>query len=203
MHVWHDWLVHGTIPLYVPRLSETEAIDVLVVLMEHGLLACLPLTVSIRLRSSLGQLSTEIPPKEVWIVHKSLGVNTVVIHNKRTVGKETAANASQTEVSDPAICKTNSHIERLNWELSNDKETESNTKLSTCGIVSPVEVGLVSWAYYIFIAVESCFVPGNHSHNILFSLIGPLGQILLENVFGHSKADKVVIGDVIRSLGID
>jgi len=45
--VRHDWLIHGTIPLYVSWLSLSVSISSSVVLMEDWGLSCSPFSVSI------------------------------------------------------------------------------------------------------------------------------------------------------------
>ena len=46
-HVWHNRLIHRTIPLYISRLSLSVSISILMILMEDGGLSGSPFSVSI------------------------------------------------------------------------------------------------------------------------------------------------------------
>jgi len=144
VQVWHGWLVHAAIPSHVARLSHSVPVHVLVVLMIDRSLSGSPLSVSIRNGRVLGKNTSDCPVEQIWVVHKRLGVERMVVENNRTVVTETTANTSDDEIADPAISEPAADIEVLNRELANDSQTKKYANLSASGIVSPVKVGLVS-----------------------------------------------------------
>jgi len=144
VQVWHGWLVHAAIPSHVARLSHSVPVHVLVVLMIDRSLSGSPLSVSIGNGRVLGKNTSDCPVEQIWVVHKRLGVERMVVENNRAVVTETTANTSDDEIADPAISEPAADIEVLNRELANDSQTKKYANLSASGVVSPVKVGLVS-----------------------------------------------------------
>ena len=143
VQVGHDWLVLGTVPLNVARLAHSVPVHILVVLMIDGSLSCAPFAVCIGNGWVLGEDTSDGPVEEVWVVDESLGVEGVIVKHKRAIVTKTTAYTSDDEVADPSIGQPASNIEVLDGEFANDSESEKDANLSTCGVVGPVEVGLV------------------------------------------------------------
>lgn len=143
-HVGHNWLVLRAVPSNVSWLSVSVSVGGSVVLMVHRSLSGSPLSVSIGNGRVLGKNTSDCPVEQIWVVHKRLGVERMVVENNRTVVTETTANTSDDEIADPAISEPAADIEVLNRELANDSQTKKYANLSASGIVSPVKVGLVS-----------------------------------------------------------
>ena len=80
--VWHDWVVHGTIPCNVSWHSHSVPVASTMVLVEDWSLSSSPLSVSIWNWWISWQNTAHIPPEEVWIVEKSALMEPMVIeHN--------------------------------------------------------------------------------------------------------------------------
>lgn len=131
VEVWEDGLVHGTVPLNVPRKSMAVPVHILVILVIDGSLASSPLSVRIGHGRVLGEDAARRPVEQVWVVHQSLGVERVVIENDGSVGAETTANTPNDEIADPAISQPASRIETLDGELTDDGETQKDAKLGS------------------------------------------------------------------------
>lgn len=112
--------------------------------MEHGVLACSPLSVRIGHWGVLRKDAGHIPVEQVWVVSKSLGVEGVIVHNQGSVVSETATESSDNEPHAPHVSKAASSVEVFNWQFTDDSETEGNTDLGAGSVVSPVEVGTVN-----------------------------------------------------------
>ncbi len=143
-HVGHDGLVLGAVPGHVSRLSVSVSVGRSVVLMIDGGLSGPPLAVSVGHGGVLGQDLSQVPPEEVWVVDQRLGVKRVVVHHDGPRVAQTSAEAAAHEVDDPGISQPASHVEVLDWELSDEEETQGATKLGARGVVGPVEVRAVN-----------------------------------------------------------
>lgn len=103
MHIWHDWLVHGTIPLNVSGTTHAVPVDVLVVLMVDWSLAGAPLAMSIWSGSSLGQYTSQRPVEQVRVVDESLSIEAVIVQDNRAVVAQTTSNSSNDEPADVKV----------------------------------------------------------------------------------------------------
>ena len=122
--IGHDRLVHGTVPLDVAGLSHSVPVHILVVLVIDRSLASSPLAVCIGHRRVLWENTSDGPVEEVRMVDQRLGVEGVIVEDQGTVVSETASNASNNEVTDPAVGKPAPHVEVLDGELTDDSEAE-------------------------------------------------------------------------------
>ena len=59
---------------------------------------------------------------------------------------ETSAETTSHEVDDPGISQPASNIEVLDWELSDEEETQQTAELRAGSVVGPVKVRAVYWA---------------------------------------------------------
>lgn len=180
VHVWHDRLVHSTVPLHVAWLSQDVSPCGLVVHVVDWSLACSPLTVCIRNWWVLRQDTGCIPVEQVGVVSQSLCVEGVVVHNQGTVRFETTANTTNNEPGAPYIGEAASGVEVADREFTNDKETETNTDLGTGRVVCPVIVGTVDWASNFFHLTAG--EPRSENSEVLLSLRCPLGHAFLKSV---------------------
>ena len=146
VQVWHDWLVHGTVPLHVPWLSVSVPVHVLVVLVEDWLLAGSPLAVGVWNWWVLGQNSGQSPVHQVWVVHQSLRVEWMVVQQDWAVKQKSSATTSDAVVDDPGVGKSCSGPEVLDWELTDGEQSEADSELGSGGVVGEVEIGLVDWS---------------------------------------------------------
>ena len=201
VHEWDSWLVHGTVPLHVARASVTVSVNVLVRKMEHRVLASPPLTVCIRNWGVLGQDTSNVPVEQVRVVSKRLGIESIVVHHDGTVVTKTLTESSNYEVGDPEVSKTNTHVEALDWELTNNSETKEATNLGAGGVISPVEIRFVdgSGDFFHLAAGE----PASEDGELTLGLRSPGGHDFLEVVFGHTETDQVVVLDVLGLLRVD
>ena len=195
VHIGHDRLVHGTVPLDVAGLSHSVPVHILVVLVIDWSLASSPLAVRIGHRWVLRENTSDGPVEEVWMVDQRLGVEGVIVEDQGTVVSETASNTSNDEVTDPAVCEPAPHVEVLDGELTDDSEAEQYTDLSSGSIVSPVEGGLVcgSGDHAEIILREPAL---EHVH-IMDSLGSPFELTFLKGVFRDTETDKFTILNVI------
>jgi hypothetical protein len=83
-HVWHDWLVLGSIPGNVPRLSELVPVGIFMVLMIDGGLSCSPFSVGIWNGRVLWENPSDVPEEQVWVVDQGLGLHSIVVHDYRS-----------------------------------------------------------------------------------------------------------------------
>lgn len=139
-HVWHDWLVHRTIPRNVSWLSVSVSISGSVILMVDWGLSSSPFSVSIWARWVSWENLGQVPVEQVWIVHERLGVESVVVHHDWSSPSQTSAHTSGNEVNDPGISQPASDVEVLNWQFSNEEETKETSNLRSSSVVSPVKV---------------------------------------------------------------
>ena len=194
-------LVHGTIPLDVARLSPSVAVDVLVSKMENGLLASLPLAVSIGYGRVLGQNSGQTPVQEVGVVGQGLGVDARVVEHDGAIVEETTAETTHNEphnveVSDPA-----SHVEVFDGQLTDDGKTEHASKLGTGGIVRVIEVRSVNGACNL--VHLSGREPASQDLDVTLGILGQTRELLLQFLLGETETDQVTVLDVLRGLGVN
>ena len=180
VHVWHDRLVHSTVPLHVAWFSQDVSPCGLVVHVVDWSLACSPLTVCIRNWRVLGQHTGCVPVEQVGVVSQSLGVEGVVVHDQRTVRFETTADTTNNEPGAPNVGEAASGVEVADREFTNDEETETDTDLGTGGVVGPVIVGTVDWASDFFHLTAG--EPRSENSEVLLSLRSPLGHAFLKSV---------------------
>ena len=198
---WHHGLVLRTVPLDVARLPQPVPVHILVVLVVDRGLASSPLAVRIGHGRVLREDTSDGPVEEVRVVDQRLGVEGVIVEDQGTVVSETASNASQYEVTDPAIGEPAPHVEVLDGELADDGEAEQHAHLRPRRIVRPVEVGLVcgSGDHAEIILRE----PALEHVDIMDCLGSPLELAFLEGVFRDTETDKFTILNVIGDLSID
>jgi len=201
VEVGHGWLVHAAIPSHVARLAHSVPVHVLVVLMINRSLSSSPLSVCIGDRRILRKDSSDSPVEQVWVVHKGLGIECVIVENNRTVVTETTANTSDDEIADPAISEPAADIEVLDGELANDSQAEKYTNLSASGVVSPVKVGLVSGTSDH--GKISSREPALEDLDVVRSFRGPLELSFFKGVFGDTETNQFTILNVISNLGVD
>ena len=92
--IWHDWLIHGTIPWHVSRLSHSVSIAGTMVLVEDWRLSGAPLAMSIWNRRIARQYSCKIPPEQVWVVQKSPLMESVVVEYNRSLVSQSSSNTT-------------------------------------------------------------------------------------------------------------
>jgi len=143
VQVWHDGLVHGTIPLHVAWNSESVSVARLVVHVVDRLLTSLPLTVRIWHWRVLWKNATHIPVEKVWVVSQRLCVDVLVVHHDRALVEKTTAKTSHNKEGNPGPGDHNSGVEVLERQFSNKEQTEETSDLSASGVVCPVKVRLV------------------------------------------------------------
>jgi len=105
-----------------------------------------PLAVSIRNWRVLGEHTGDVPEEEVGVVGKCLGVESVIVHDDRSVVLKTATETSNDEVGDPGIGDPATNVEVADGELTDNGKSEEATELSARCVVGPVEVGSVNGA---------------------------------------------------------
>lgn len=149
--VWHDWLVHGTVPWDVSWLSHSVSVDHLVVLVEDWGLPGSPLSVGIWHWRVSWENSAEIPPVEVWVVQQGPLVEALVVEHNWSLISQTSADSSGYEEHQVCPCDPASHVEVFNWQFSNDCKSKKTSNLCLCGIVGPVKVGFFRWSRDNFI----------------------------------------------------
>ena len=69
-HVGHNRLTLGAVPGNVSRFSASVSVGGFMILVKHGGLTCLPLSVSIRKRRILWEDFGQVPEEEIWVIHK-------------------------------------------------------------------------------------------------------------------------------------
>jgi len=164
-------------------------------------LASSPLSVRIGHGRVLGKNTGNGPVEEVRVVDKSLGVEGMVIQDQRTVVSETTADTPDDEVDNPEVGQSDSHVEVLDGELTDEEETKKDTSLSTSSVVGPVEVGLVSRSSdHAQIVLRE---PAGKNGEVMSGLGGPLELALFKDVLRDTESDKFTILDVVGGLGID
>lgn len=139
-HVWHDWLIHRTIPRNVSWLSVSVSISGSVVLMVDWGLSSSPLSVSVGKRWVSGKHLGKIPVEQVWVIHKRLGLECVIIHDNGSSPSQTSTETSSNEIDDPSISQPASNVEVLNGQLSDEEESKKTSNLGSSCVVGPVKV---------------------------------------------------------------
>jgi len=167
----------------------------------NRVLASSPLTMGIRNWGVLGKHTGHGPVEQVWVVGQGLSVQGVIVQTDGTVITETLTESPDHEVGDPDVSDTATCVEVLDGELTDDGETEDTTDLGAGGVVCPVPVRLVAGSGdFLHLAAGE---PASEDGELLFGLRGPCGHDFLEVVFGHTKADQVVVGNILGLLGVD
>ena len=121
--VWHDWLVHGSIPWDVSWLSHSVSVTGLVVLMEYWSLSSSPFLVVIWNWRVSWQHSSQIPPEQVWVVQQCSRIEFLIVEYNWSSESKTSSESLGDEIVDVEIGQPASNIEVLNWELSNNSKT--------------------------------------------------------------------------------
>ena len=148
-HVGHSGLVHGAVPSNVAGFTESVSVHVLVVLMVDRGLSSSPFAVCIGNWRVLRQDAADVPEEKIGVVDKGLGMHCVVVQaNGSLLGKSTAQSPDNEEDT-PGVCNSASHMEILDWQLTDDSKTEQHSQLSATAVVGPVEVGSVNRASHI------------------------------------------------------
>ena len=114
-----DWLVLRSIPWNVSRLSQPVSVASLVVLMEDWSLSSAPFAVSVGDGWVLWQHPSNIPPKQIWIVHQGSRVELMVVHYQRSLVSQTSSKTFGDKEDEPEVGEAGSNIEVFNWQLSN------------------------------------------------------------------------------------
>ncbi len=110
------------------------------VLMEDWSLSSAPLAMGIWNWWVAWQNSAHIPPEEVWIVEKSALMEPMVVEHDWSLESQTSANTTRHEKDHVCVGEPASHVEVLDWQLSNDGKTQEASNLCSRGIVGPVVV---------------------------------------------------------------
>ena len=121
--IWHNWLVHRSIPWYVSWLSHSVSVTGLVVLMEYWSLSGSPFLVVIWNWRVSWQNSSQIPPEQVWVVQESSGIEFLIVEYNWSSESKTSTKSLGDEIVDVEISQPASNIEVFNWELSNNGKT--------------------------------------------------------------------------------
>ena len=176
-------------------------IHVLVILVIDWSLASSPLTVRIGHGWVLGKNAADRPVEQIWVVHKSLGIEGVIVQHNGSIAAETAADTPNNEVADPTVGQPAPHVEVFDGKLTDNGEAEKDTKLGPCGVVRPVEVRLVGGSrdHAQIVSGE----PALKHSEVVLSLCSQLKLTLFQDVLTNTEADKFTILNVFRSLGVD
>jgi len=167
----------------------------------NGVLSGSPLSVCIGHWGVLGEDTGHIPVEQIGVVSKRLGVEGVIVHDNGSVVSETSANTSDHEPGAPDVSEAASSVEILDWELTDNSETEDNTDLSTGSVTSPVEVRTVNRSGdFLHLAAGE---PGSKDSELALSLGSPGGHGLLKSVLRHTKTDQIVILNVLGNLRVN
>ena len=201
VHVRHDWLAHGTVPLHVAWLSKDVSPGGLVVLMVHWCLACSPLAVRIWHWWVLREHSRQVPVEQVWVVGEGLHVEWMVVHHDWAVRSETTAETSNKEPHGVAVGNKASSIKVFDWELTDHHQTKRNAHLSAGSVVSPVKVGSVDWSGHL--GHLAAGEPSSKDSQLSLSQWSPGWHLFLKSVLGHTEADKFVVLHVGGNLWVN
>ena len=91
--IWHNWLIHRSIPWNISGLSQSISVTDLVVLMEDWHLSCSPFSMGIWDWRVLWQNSCPIPPKEVWEVKLGPLVESMIVENDWSLVSKTSTDS--------------------------------------------------------------------------------------------------------------
>ena len=197
--VWHDWLVLGTVPWHVSGLSHSVPIAGPVVLMVYWVLPNSPLEMGIWNRWVLRKDSSQVPPKQVWVVVQGSLVDEVIVHGDWSLVSEASANTVTHEEVQVSPCEPASHIEVLNWKLSDSEQSQHASDLTSGGVVGPVEVRFASRSGDEIVKLVS-WEPRGEDIELLLGLWGPGRQPLFDFVSRNTETDEVVVLDVVCNL---
>lgn len=197
--IWHDWLVHGAIPWNVSRLSKSVPVASTMVLMVDWSLPSAPLTVSIWHWWVAWQNTADIPPEEVWVVEESALVEPMVIEHDWSLVSQTSANTTGHEEDHVSVGDPASHVEVLDWQLSNDGETQEASDLSSSRIVGPVVVRRLSWSSNDLTGLLS-WEPRSQNVEFFLGLGSPLWEPLINLVGRQTETDQLIVFNVVCNL---
>lgn len=148
------------------------------VLMEDRGLSGFPFSVSVRQRRILGQDLCQVPIEEVWVVDQRLRVDGVIVHHDGARGAETSAETSDDEVDNPSVGDPASHVEVLDWQLSDEEQAKKASQLGAGSVVGPVEIRAVDGTSHNALHVAAG-EPASKDGKVLLSLGSPLNLPLL------------------------
>ena len=77
--IWHNWLILWSIPRNISWFSLSISITSFMILMEYWSLSSSPLSMSIWYWWIFWKNSSQIPPKEIWIIQKSSLIELLVV----------------------------------------------------------------------------------------------------------------------------
>jgi hypothetical protein len=119
----------------------------------------------------------------------------MIIHNNRAVGAKTATETAHNEIDNPAVGKPTANVKVLDGKLTDNEEAEGDADLGAGGVGSGVEVRTVDRAGNFFHGATG--EPGAEDVEIVLCLVSPCGHTLFEVVLGETKANELVVGDVV------
>ena len=201
VHVRDHRLVHRAVPLHVARLSVTVSVHILVRKVEHGVLASSPFAVCIGHWRVLWKDASHRPVEQIGVVGQGFGVQGMVVQADGAVVTKTLTESPHNEVGDPNVGKTAAGVEILDWQLTNEGETEEAADLGTGGVVGPVEIRLVDGSGdFLHLAAGE---PTSEDSELAFSLWRPGRHDFLEIMLRHTEANQVVVLDILGLLGVN
>ena len=87
---------------------------------------------------------------------------------------------SKNEICAVSIHNPAPNVEILDWQFSNEKIRENDSKLCPSAVVCVIEIGSVNWSIEEFHCVE--WVPGCKNFDVLLGLFSPSWQVLFKSV---------------------
>jgi hypothetical protein len=169
--------------------------------VENRVLTGSPLAMSIGNWRVLGQHAGHRPVEQVRVVGKSLSMERMVVQADGAVVAETLAECPHDKVGDPDVGETTTGVKVLDWQLSDESKAQEAADLSSGGVVGPVKVRLVDGSCdLLHFATRE---PASEDGELAFGFRRPGRHDLLEVMFGHTKADEVVILDVLCFLRVN
>ena len=197
--VWHNWLVHWTIPWDISWLSHSVSVACLVVLMEDWVLSDSPFFVSIWNWRVSWKCSSIVPPEQIWVVQHCSRMESIIVEDNWSCESEPSSKPLWYEVVHIEVCNPASNIEVLNWKFSNNTKSKKASQLSSRGIVSPIPVGFSDWSYDD-IVVFFFWEPRSQDCNVVLCFWCPGWKPFFDLVTWNTETYEIIVLNVISNL---
>ena len=115
---------------------------------------------------------------------------------------QTSANSSRHEEYHVCISYPASHVEILNWELSNHSQAKQASDLGSCCVVGPVVSWFLSWSRNNFIHLAA-WEPRSQNIEFLSSLRSPFREPFINLMGRNTKANQLIVFNIIGDLVVE
>lgn len=201
VHVRHNWLVHGAIPLDEARSAPSVAVDSTMVLMEDRLLGQSPVEMRVRFDRVFSHNAGLNPPEEIWLVQKTLDVELVVVHEPRSSVDYSSTDTFNEEPVHDHVANRETSVDVLDWHLSDNKQANSTSHVKAICFLYVIPFGSVNRAENVIHV--TLWEPRSQHCEVFIGLFCERKVPLNQTVFGDTVTNLFVVFNVASRLHVN